>query len=233
MFDATALNVPRAVPLLYTDAARLRAEWMRSAERQRLGGRLLAGRKLHHLLASVAEQILSTQVAPSDVAQRPASCGCQCTAEADAGQRGAASMGVAATDPAVASALAMLPAARRCAGASWPMARRRGGCVQRQQRWRSCDGSHRSDGHLRALVVDAWEAKLFCTDVSAGGIFAATCGWRRGGSHSSGRCPKSWRIERSAGKLVVPLDRPEWCSSCRFGFAPTAQRTECSPRTPL
>ena len=25
---------------------------------------------------------------------------------------------------------------------------------------------------------------------------------------SSGRCPKSWRIERSAGKLVVPLDSP-------------------------
>ena len=55
VFDATALNVPGAVPLLYTDAARLRAEVDALGGRQRLGGRPACRKKAVHLPASVAE----------------------------------------------------------------------------------------------------------------------------------------------------------------------------------
>ena len=55
---------------------------------------------------------LFTQVAPDD-----ASSALQ-RADCPGAEGGAASVGVAATDPAVASALAMLPAARRCAVAA-------------------------------------------------------------------------------------------------------------------
>ena len=189
VFDATALDVPRAVPLLYADAARLRAE-VDALGRSASGwaGAQLAGRKLHHLLASVAEQILSTQVAPSDdapSAPQAAAASAPQRADGPGAEGGAASMGVAATDPAVASALAMLPAARRCAvaalvanGEATPEDVRNGSSA-----WRSCGRQPRATGIFarsgsRCVGSQAVLHRCQCRRH----ICVRPYGWQRGGS---------------------------------------------------
>ena len=218
VFDATALSVPGAEPLVYTDAAELRAGVDALGTKSCTGaaGRR-AGDKLMHLLASVSEQVLSTHLVSEQILSTH-------LVSDPAGAERAMKTVLAdspSMDPAAAAALAMLPAARqRAVGALVA----KGEATLEDVRaavaalGTAADGSGpRSVGHLRAVPVEAWEARFFCTDVSAGGIFASHLdGGEARVRDRDGKRPKNWKLGRSAGKLVVPLETSGLALALRF-----------------